>query len=99
MMAHEPIPFVLADPADDVDHGTHPVDSTYCRSCGGLGAHSPGCLVDVEVLPDVALVKAVISGARAAARIAHGAVVGTPAAEYVAAAMDALDDAISAVAR
>lgn len=39
-----PIPYVLADPADDVDRGLNPVDSTYRRCCSSIGVHGPAAI-------------------------------------------------------
>lgn len=50
MMAQEPIPYTLADPADEVDHGLHPVDSTVCQRCGGIGGHGPDCAITARII-------------------------------------------------
>lgn len=46
----QPIGYTLADPADDVDHGTLPVDSTYRECCGAIGRHADGCLASPLIL-------------------------------------------------
>lgn len=52
MMAQEPIPYVLSDPADDVDHGLHQVDSSTRPCCAGIGAHTPTCRALAAVIED-----------------------------------------------
>lgn len=48
MTVDHPIPYMLADPADDVDHGTHPVDSTTRTCCGGIGGHTTACVTATD---------------------------------------------------
>lgn len=44
MTVDQPIPFMLADPADEVDHGEDRVDSTYQECCHSIGGHAQGGL-------------------------------------------------------
>jgi hypothetical protein len=43
VVAHEPIPYVLADPAYEADHSLYPVDSAYHRCCHSIGKHGLDC--------------------------------------------------------
>lgn len=70
MMAQEPIPYTLADPADDVEHGLHPVNSAYHACRHSIGGHSPGCLAD-----PASDIQGVLETAMAALTVAHNAAV------------------------